>query len=144
MRFRDQSNYLAEATCKHISEKVGGASFAKRVFEYDSNHSNQIQLWGGYRISILDMGSKIRLDLDSNEGGVENLVEALKEKAHIPKKYQGVLKDVNVSNVNGLSLEAEVVKVNNSQGRVQNRDKLFMALYHSAIQPVISAVHESL
>src|SRR3989338_9088752 len=65
----DLSNYLAEATCAHIHEKVGSSATFKSTFQdgaftTDPRRPNTVKLWGEYRVSFEDHGQMIRVSLE--------------------------------------------------------------------------------
>jgi len=136
-------DYLARKTCYHIKEKVGGqlSRFSGNMFEVNGN--NEFRVWGNYRVGFEDNGSYIRIRL---EGESEEKVTGLRGKLSglkILKNYRSVVRKVSVESAeNVLYVDLSMSMRENTQRRVQNKDKLFNAVYHVGVKPVLKAIYE--
>src|SRR3989344_2035847 len=136
----DLSNYLARRTCQHVHEAAGrGSSFRDKLFTLDPD--GEIPIWGDYRIAFKDEGTIIKVLINRGSKKLEDIFGKI-GNIEVESKYQDVITSVEVKDEKGkVSVEARMKYKDNASGRTQNKDKLFFAIYHAAVKPILKAVH---
>jgi len=126
---------------RNVSGDVG-AAFRGRLFVYNENKGH-IPTWGGYHMRFVDEDDYIRIGFSDGRDDVNCLRDKLSGGLDVPKKYRDVVKSVDVREENGeLFVDLCMRLKANASGRVQNEDKLFHAVYHVAVKPVLRAIFE--
>lgn len=141
MARKDISNYLAKQTAEHLKSKVGSSTFAGRIFE---SEENQLTAHGGYRLSFIDNDSLIRIIVDRNYEKLGELEDSLKN-LNVPRKYAGVLESVSVSSGadDGVYVDLHM-KIRASSGkRVSNEERIFHAVFHTAVRRILEVAYWS-
>ena len=135
----DLSSYLADRTCSHVREFVGkGSGFRGDWFRRKPEFPNSFDVFGGYNLSVDDGGVKISLVFEGK--GVNNSLRNFAD-LKVDGRYDEVVRKVRVRRgEDTFTLELYLVPEANADGRTQNKDKLFYAVYNVGMKPVFKAL----
>ncbi len=141
MTRRDISHYLAKQTAEHLKSKVGSSTFAGGVFGVEGN---QLTAHGGYRLSFVDGDSLIRIVVDRNYEELSDF-EGFLKSLNVPRKYAGVLESVSVSSGadDGVYVDLHMKIRATSGKRVSNEERIFHAVFHTAVRRILEVAYDS-
>jgi len=118
----DLSSYLADRTCSHIREFVGkGSCFRGDWFRRSPEFPNSFDIFGGYKLSVVDDREKISLVFEGH--GVNNSLGDFSD-LKVDGKYDEVVREIRVkSGDDTFTLELYLVPEANADGRTQNEEE---------------------
>ena len=146
--------YLADRTCQHVHEQVGTrSSFRDNMFHVGPR--GEIPVYNGYEIRFEDEGKVIKLIVERESAGVEGLLGGLGDlkvdghyqdvvtSAYAEKSERDVEKTGEIKMEKVIVVTARMSGKDNRAGRTNSRDKIFFAVYHTIVRPVLRAAYEA-
>lgn len=116
------------------------SGFHNDLFHVDQTDECSFKVWGGYRVSIYDEGSVVRVVLNEGEGNFESVNERLDLPDARQKGVSEVERKISQS---GLEISVRFTPHKNRDGRIQNKDAVYAAVKKEAIKPLLAAVYSS-
>tara|TARA_Y100000310_G_scaffold342598_1_gene446479 strand:- start:311 stop:736 length:426 start_codon:yes stop_codon:yes gene_type:complete len=134
----DLSGYLARRTSEHIFNKVGNVTFRDGIFECKGN---KLEIWSGYDMSFIDDGDEIRIEIDNKNSKALRDLKTKINGAAVPRKYRSVIEDMGFVSGEKLDVVLSMVPRQNTEGRVADRNRVFHAVYNTAIRPILDSAY---